>query len=100
VDPVPSNNATGTSNHGSQGISISPIEASSTAESKVQPPHVIGVDPPDPIPERPVAADEGVKAGNPDKTEDGYVDYLWGKLKGLKNWFLNIVNGDNIGEHH
>jgi predicted AlkP superfamily pyrophosphatase or phosphodiesterase len=101
ADPVPANNVTGTLDPGSNAISISPIEASSAADPKVQPPHIVGVDPPDPTPTRPVAVDEGTKTGDkkPAKSGDNVWDYVWGKLDDLKNWFGDLVKGDKGGGH-
>ena len=64
-------------------ITISPIEASSAADPKVVPPHLVGVDHPDEVSvDRPVVDDEGNKS-------DGGTDFLaWMKkeLDDIKSW--------------
>ncbi|KAH7310972.1 alkaline-phosphatase-like protein [Rhexocercosporidium sp. MPI-PUGE-AT-0058] len=75
-------------------ISISPIEASSAADPEELSPALVGVDPPEPEPERPVVPDES------EMTDEEKDFWAWFKsrLDRVKGWFGDLVKGDGEKE--
>ncbi|KAL5325226.1 hypothetical protein ACEPPN_006350 [Leptodophora sp. 'Broadleaf-Isolate-01'] len=75
-------------------ISISPIEASSAADPEELSPALVGVDPPEPEPERPVVPDES------EMTDEEKDFWAWFKsrLDKVKGWFGGLVKGEGDGE--
>jgi len=90
LDPI---DPTATTDPGTDGISISPIEASSAADPNEAPPGFVGVDPVDEVGEKPpVEGDEDKGADEEDK--QGFWDYLFGKLEGFLEWIPGTGNSD------
>jgi hypothetical protein len=88
-DPVES---TPTVEPGTDAISISPIEASSATDPNVVPPVMVGVDPVEEVPERPVVEDGG-EHSDEGKGHENFWDYFVGKLEDFKEWFGDLVDG-------
>lgn len=88
LPPAPSASSTAKQEDANAVISISPIEASSAADPNVKPPSVVGVDDADVAVDRPVVEDTGNKESKEGAKD--FLDWIKGKLDGLKEWF----NGD------
>ncbi|KUJ08193.1 Phosphodiest-domain-containing protein [Mollisia scopiformis] len=93
--PTPSPSATSEEEAADAVISISPIEASSAADSNEIPPHMVGVDPIDDTNvDRPVVPDESEMT----QEEKDFWEWFKAKLDGLKGWFGELLSGDKDAE--
>lgn len=92
VEPTRTVESTPTVEPEADAISISPIEASSAADPNVVPPVMVGVDPAEEVPERPVVEDGGQHSDEGNGRENLW-DYFAGKLEDFKEWFGELVDG-------
>jgi len=75
-------------------ISISPIEASSAADPEELSPALVGVDPPEPEPTRPVVPDESEMT----EEEKNFWEWFKSRLDKVKGWFGELVKGEEDAE--
>jgi hypothetical protein len=89
LDPV---DPTTTTSHGTDAISISPVETSSAADQNDFQPGFIGVNPVEQGDENSPVEDDNKDNAAEEEHKDGLWDFLLGKLKDFKDWVSSLAD--------